>query len=232
MFSLNRTFAVVKEKLWNGNYWKVMIANFTLFFAFYLLTPLLPLYLSEHFHATKDVIGVVLSGYTVMALLSRPFSGYLVDTFDRKKVLMLDEDSIQNKYALSECCKPIPGDPVMGYIDDNNHVVIHKLQCPVAARLKANHGNRVLAAEWSKKMSTMLFPVTIFMRALDHMGLLNEITQVISQEMSVNMHKLTVEVKDGIFECTVQLFVHNTNEADDLLKHLQALKSLDSVSRI
>ena len=78
----------MKEKLWNRNYWKVMIANFTLFFAFYLLTPLLPLYLSEHFHATKDVIGVVLSGYTVMALLSRPFSGYLVDTFDRKKVLM------------------------------------------------------------------------------------------------------------------------------------------------
>ena len=88
MFSLNRTFALMKEKLWNANYWKVMIANFTLFFAFYLLTPLLPLYLSEHFHATKDVIGVVLSGYTVMALLSRPFSGYLVDTFDRKKVLM------------------------------------------------------------------------------------------------------------------------------------------------
>ena len=78
----------MKEKLWNGNYWKVMIANFTLFFAFYLLTPLLPLYLSEHFHATKDVIGIVLSGYTVMALLSRPFSGYLVDTFNRKKVLM------------------------------------------------------------------------------------------------------------------------------------------------
>ena len=65
-----------------------MIANFTLFFAFYLLTPLLPLYLSEHFHATKDVIGIVLSGYTVMALLSRPFSGYLVDTFNRKRVLM------------------------------------------------------------------------------------------------------------------------------------------------
>ncbi len=79
----------MKEKLWNGNYWKVMTANFTLFFAFYLLTPLLPLYLSEHFHATKDVIGIVLSGYTVMALLSRPFSGYLVDSFNRKKVLMV-----------------------------------------------------------------------------------------------------------------------------------------------
>ena len=82
------TFALMKEKLWNANYWKVMIANFTLFFAFYLLTPLLPLYLSEQFHATKDVIGIVLSGYTVMALLSRPFSGYLVDSFNRKKVLM------------------------------------------------------------------------------------------------------------------------------------------------
>ena len=79
----------MEEKLWNANYWKVMTANFTLFFAFYLLTPLLPLYLSEQFHATKDVIGIVLSGYTVMALLSRPFSGYLVDTFNRKKVLMV-----------------------------------------------------------------------------------------------------------------------------------------------
>lgn len=81
-------FADVKEKLWNANYFRVMTANFTLFFAFYLLTPLLPLYLSEQFHSTKDVIGIVLSGYTVMALLSRPFSGYLVDSFNRKRVLM------------------------------------------------------------------------------------------------------------------------------------------------
>ena len=66
-----------------------MTANFTLFFAFYLLTPLLPLYLSETFHATKDLIGIVLSGYTVTALLFRPFSGYVVDSFPRKKVLMV-----------------------------------------------------------------------------------------------------------------------------------------------
>ena len=77
------------EKLWNRNYCKVMTANFALFFAFYVLTPLLPLYLSEHFGATKDVIGLVLSGYTVMTLLIRPFSGYVVDSFSRKKVLML-----------------------------------------------------------------------------------------------------------------------------------------------
>lgn len=76
------------EKLWNKEYVKVMAANFSLFFAFYILTPLLPIYLSEHFGATKDVIGLVLSGYAVAALLFRPFSGYIVDSFDRKKVLV------------------------------------------------------------------------------------------------------------------------------------------------
>ena len=78
-----------RERLWNRNYCKVMVANFTLFFAFYILTPLLPLYLSEHFGATKDLIGLVLSGYTITALLFRPFSGYVVDAFPRKTVLMI-----------------------------------------------------------------------------------------------------------------------------------------------
>ena len=77
------------ERLWNSNYCKVMIANFSLFTAFYLLTPLLPLYLHETFGATKDVIGLVLSGYTITALLFRPFSGYFVDSFPRKIVLMV-----------------------------------------------------------------------------------------------------------------------------------------------
>ena len=77
------------ERLWNRNYCKVMTANFSLFFAFYILTPLLPLYLSEHFGATKDMIGLVLSGYTITALLIRPFSGYMVDSFPRKIVLMV-----------------------------------------------------------------------------------------------------------------------------------------------
>ena len=77
------------ERLWNRNYCKVMAANFSLFFAFYILTPLLPLYLSEHFGATKDMIGLVLSGYTITALLFRPFSGYMVDSFPRRTVLMV-----------------------------------------------------------------------------------------------------------------------------------------------
>ncbi|MBR7087296.1 MAG: MFS transporter, partial [Prevotella sp.] len=78
-----------QERLWNANYWRVMTANFTLSFAFYLLTPLLPLYLSENFSASKGMIGLVLSGYTLTALVVRPFSGYLADSFPRKKVLLL-----------------------------------------------------------------------------------------------------------------------------------------------
>ena len=78
-----------KERLWDANYWKVMTANFSMWFAFYLLTPLLPLYLSENFSASKDVIGLVLSGYTLTALFARPFSGYLADSFPRKRVLLV-----------------------------------------------------------------------------------------------------------------------------------------------
>ena len=91
MLPLIRNFAhiMAQERLWNANYCKVMTANFALFFAFYVLTPLLPLYLSEHFGATKDVIGLVLSGYTLTALLFRPFSGFVVDAFPRKTVLLV-----------------------------------------------------------------------------------------------------------------------------------------------
>lgn len=78
-----------KEKLWNLNYWKVMMGNFLLYFSFYLLTPLLPIYLDDEFAADKDMIGIVLSGYVIASLVVRPFSGFLVDTFDRKKVLMI-----------------------------------------------------------------------------------------------------------------------------------------------
>lgn len=89
MTPTKETSTYQNERLWNSNYNKVMLINFTLFFSFYLITPLLPLYLSETFHTTKDVIGFVLSGYSVVALTMRPFSGYFVDSFPRKKVLMV-----------------------------------------------------------------------------------------------------------------------------------------------
>lgn len=77
------------DKLWNKEYWKVMTTNFLMFFAFYLLTPLLPIYLDEQFSADKDMIGIVLSGYVVATFLVRPFSGWIVDSFNRKKVLII-----------------------------------------------------------------------------------------------------------------------------------------------
>lgn len=86
---MSREKSIKSERLWNKEYIKVMLCNFLLFFAFYLLTPLLPLYLDEQFDADKDVIGVVLSGYVIATLLIRPFSGFIVDSFDRKKVLMI-----------------------------------------------------------------------------------------------------------------------------------------------
>lgn len=86
---VSSTASSPRERLWNRQYIKVMISNFLLFFAFYLLTPLLPIYLDEQFHAQKDVIGLVLAGYAVATLLVRPFSGFLVDCFDRKKVLVI-----------------------------------------------------------------------------------------------------------------------------------------------
>ena len=79
----------IQEKLWNANYTKVWIANFMIFFSFMLLTPLLPIYLNEHFGADKDAIGLVLFGYSVMALVARLFSGYVVDSFPRKMVLLI-----------------------------------------------------------------------------------------------------------------------------------------------
>ena len=94
----------MQERLWNRNYCKVMAANFALFFAFYALTPLLPLYLSEHFGATKDVIGLVLSGYTITALVFRPFSGFMVDSFPRKTVLMVSFAFFSAIWRHPRCC--------------------------------------------------------------------------------------------------------------------------------
>lgn len=87
--AVSKDMNTAERKLWNREYIKVMFCNFLLFFAFYLLTPLLPLYLDEQFHADKDAIGIVLSGYVIATLLIRPFSGFVVDTFDRKTVLTI-----------------------------------------------------------------------------------------------------------------------------------------------
>ncbi|MBR1521573.1 MAG: bifunctional (p)ppGpp synthetase/guanosine-3',5'-bis(diphosphate) 3'-pyrophosphohydrolase [Bacteroidaceae bacterium] len=151
--------------------------------------------------------------------------------FDRKKILSLTEDSVQNKYTLCENCKPIPGDSVMGYIDDDNHIVIHKLQCSLAERLKANHGNRVLGAKWEMNR-LIIFPVSIHVKGFDKLGLLHEMTQVISQLHGVNIRKLEVECDNGIFECNIQMYVHDTKEVSDILASLRNIPDVKEAARV
>ena len=151
--------------------------------------------------------------------------------FDKKKLISLSEDSILNKYTLCDCCKPIPGDAVMGYIDDDKHIVIHKLQCPTAEKLKANHGNRVLGAKWEMDRQA-LFPVSIYVKGFDKLGLLHEMTQVISQLHGVNIRKLEVECDNGIFECTIQLYVHDTKDVADITAGLCEIPDVKEATRI
>lgn len=152
-------------------------------------------------------------------------------TINPKKPIVLSEKNLATRYTLAACCKPIPGDAVMGYIDDDQHVVVHRLQCPNAMRLKANHGNRVLAAEWSPTHN-VLYAVSIYVEGIDHIGLLNEVTQVISQQFSVNMRHLVIDCSGGIFKATIDMSVHDTTETDRLIDSLKNINDIKSAVRL
>lgn len=151
--------------------------------------------------------------------------------FDRKKLLSLTENTLQKNYTLCDHCKPIPGDTVMGYINDDKRIVIHKVQCPDAAKLKANHGNRLLGAKWEMSRVS-LFPASIYVKGFDKLGLLHEMTQVISQLHGINIRKLEVECDDGIFECSIQMYVHDTQEVEATIASLRQIQDVKEVSRV
>jgi GTP pyrophosphokinase len=132
---------------------------------------------------------------------------------------------------MADCCHPIPGDDVLGFIDDNDKVIIHKRQCPVAAKLKSGYGNRIIATEWDthKKLS---FLVYIYIKGIDSVGLINEVTQVISRQLNVNIRKLNIETNDGIFEGKIQLWVHDVEDVKTICTNLQKIENIKSVSRI
>lgn len=150
---------------------------------------------------------------------------------DRKKPLELTEDAIQESYIIADCCKPIPGDHVLGFIDDDNRIVIHKRQCPVAARLKSSYGNRILAAKWNTHKK-LYFPVNLRLEGIDGVGVLNSITEVISRQMNVNIHRLSFETNDGIFEGDIQLYVHDVEDVTTICKNLKKVEQIKSVSRV
>ena len=148
-----------------------------------------------------------------------------------KEVLKLTEESLQKKYIMAECCHPIPSDDVLGYVDENDRIIIHKRQCPVAAKLKSSYGNRILATEWDthKELS---FLVYIYIKGIDNMGLLNEVTQVISRQLNVNIRKLTIETEDGIFEGKIQLWVHDVDDVKTICNNLKKIQNIKQVSRV
>ena len=148
-----------------------------------------------------------------------------------KEILRLTEESLQKKYIMAECCHPIPGDDVLGYVDENDRIIIHKRQCPVAAKLKSSYGNRILATEWDthKELS---FLVYIYLRGIDSMGLLNEVTQVISRQLNVNIRKLAIETNDGIFEGKIQLWVHDVEDVKTICNNLKKIQNIKQVNRV
>ena len=148
-----------------------------------------------------------------------------------KEILKLTEESLQKKYIMAECCHPIPGVDVLGYVDENDRIIIHKRQCPVAAKLKSSYGNRILATEWDthKELS---FLVYIYLRGIDSMGLLNEVTQVISRQLNVNIRKLAIETNDGIFEGKIQLWVHDVEDVKTICNNLKKIQNIKQVNRV
>lgn len=148
-----------------------------------------------------------------------------------KQILKLTEESIQKNYIMAECCHPIPGDDVLGYMDENERIMIHKRQCPVAAKLKSSYGNRIIATEWDTHKS-LSFLVYIYLKGIDSMGLLNEVTQVISGQLGVNIRKLDLETNDGIFEGKIQLYVHDVDDVKSICNNLLKIPNIKSVTRV
>lgn len=153
------------------------------------------------------------------------------EVIDLKKIIQLNEETLKNHYSIADCCKPIPGDDVLGYLDNTNKIVIHKRQCPVAAKLKASYGPRILAAQWDTHKQ-LFFPVDINIKGIDRIGLLNEVTEILSRKLDVNIHKLKIEVDNGIFEGDIQLYVHDVDDVNTIISNLKNVKNIKSVSRI
>ena len=152
------------------------------------------------------------------------------EKFNRKKPIYISDDNIR-QYIFPTCCHPIPGDDILGFITTKNQIEIHKRTCLVAARLKSGFGNRILDAKWDMH-KRLYFVATIRIGGIDRMGLLNEITQIISSQMNVNMRNLNVTCEDGMFSGTVELRVHDRQDLRLIIDNLKSVKDLQEISEI
>lgn len=152
-------------------------------------------------------------------------------SIDKKRPLILTDESIQSAYCMADCCHPIPGDDVLGFIDDDGRIIIHQRKCPKAAKIKAAYGNRIVAAQWSTH-KLLHFSVSINIKGIDGVGVVNQITKIISQELNVNMERILIEAHDGIFDGTIRLRVHDVDDIKVLCDNLKKLNNVRSVVRI
>ena len=151
-------------------------------------------------------------------------------SIDRKKTLVLSEETIPD-FIIADCCHPIPGDDVLGYQAEDGRVYIHKRQCPVATKLKTSDGNHILAATWDVH-KTLFFPATIKISGIDHVGVLHEITGILSGQLNINIRKLTVTTQDGIFDGEIQLGVHDVDDVKTICNKLKGIQGIEEVTRI
>lgn len=159
---------------------------------------------------------------------SEPFT--VNNTLNRKKAIVINDGNIDT-YLFPTCCHPIPGDDILGYIDNQNHVEIHKRNCPVASKLKSSYGNRLLDAKWDMR-NIRLFNATIEIRGIDRQGMLHDVVDVISDEMNVNMHNLSLTSKEDIFMGKIEVLVHNRQEVKNIINSLKKVKGLQEVQQI
>ena len=149
--------------------------------------------------------------------------------FNRKKPVFINDSNI-HQYVFRPCCHPIPGDDVLGYIDRKNRIEIHKRSCPVASKLKSSYGNRILDAKWDMHRK-LLFDATICIKGIDRIGMLNEVTSVISGQFDLNIHKLTISSDEGIFSGTVELLIHDRTDILPIIKNLKMINGVQEVSQ-
>ena len=152
------------------------------------------------------------------------------EKFNRKVPVYISEENI-SQYKFPGCCHPIPGDDALGYINNKKQIEIHKRACPVAAKLKTSFGNKILDIKWDMH-KILFFEATIRISGIDRLGMLNEITQVISSQMSVNIHKVTITCEDGIFDGSIELKVHDREDVKKIINNLKHIADLKEISEI
>ena len=152
------------------------------------------------------------------------------EKFNRKKPIFINDDNIR-QYKFKPCCHPIPGDDILGFIDGKHQIEIHKRACPVAAKLKASFGNRILDAKWDMH-KRLFFDATIRLQGIDRVGMLLNIATVISSQMNVNMRKLTIGTNEGVFDGTIEMRVHDREDVKHIIDQLKVIDGLQDVTQI